>query len=135
MSRYVLDAFSFMAIIQDEPGAARMQELLDGGDGGEHELYMSVVNFGEVIYTVWKRRGAGSAQQTLAAFDQLPVKAFDVDRDLALQASALKANTRMGYADCFAAALAQRLGAAVVTGDPDFRQVEQSVPIEWLPTT
>lgn len=112
-----------------------MQELLDGGDGGEHELYMSVVNFGEVIYTVWKRRGAGSAQQTLAAFDQLPVKAFDVDRDLALQASALKANTRMGYADCFAAALAQRLGAAVVTGDPDFRQVEQSVPIEWLPTT
>ena len=40
----------------------------------------------------------------------------------------------MSYADCFAAALAQRESAAVVTGDPDFRQVEQLVAIDWLPT-
>ena len=112
-----------------------MQELLDGADRGEHELYMSVVNLGEVIYTIWKRRGAGSAQQTLAAFDQLPVKAFDADRDLSLYAAALKASYRVGYADCFAAALAQRENAAIVTGDPDFRQVEGLIAVEWLPAT
>lgn len=135
MSRYVLDAFSLMAIMQNEPGAAKIQELLEGGDKGEHELYMSVVNLGEVIYTMWKRRGAGSAQSTLAAFEQLPVRVFDVDLDLALHAAAFKASNRMSYADCFAAALAQRESAAIVTGDPDFRHVEHLVPIEWLPIT
>lgn len=134
MSRYVLDAFSLIAIMQDEAGAAKVQEFLEAGDRGEHELYMSVVNLGEVIYTIWKRRGVKSAESTLAAFDQLPVKAFDVDLDLALRAAAFKAGNRMSYADCFAAALAQRESATIVTGDPDFRQVEHLVPIEWLPT-
>jgi uncharacterized protein len=44
----------------------------------------------------------------------------------------LKVASKMGYLDCFAAALAQHLEAAVVTGDPDFRQVEGMVAIEWL---
>ena len=35
-------------------------------------------------------------------------------------------------ADCFAAALAQRLGAAVLTGDPDFQRLEGAVAVEWL---
>jgi ribonuclease VapC len=133
MSRYVLDAFSLIAVMQDEAGAAKVQQLLESADQGDDELYMSVVNLGEVIYIMWKRRGVKSAESTLAAFDQLPVKAFDVDLDLALRAAAFKAGNRMSYADCFAIALAQRESAALVTGDPDFRR-STIVPIEWLPT-
>jgi ribonuclease VapC len=41
----------------------------------------------------------------------------------------------MSYADCFAAALAQRLDAAVVTGDPEFEDIERAgeLKVEWLP--
>ena len=131
-ARYVLDSFALMALFQEEPGAAKVQELLAGALGGEHELYMSVVNLGEMVYTVENRRGLEASQEALAAADQLPIEVVEVDRPLALSAARLKAVSGIGYADCFTAALAQRLDAAVVTGDPDFRQIEHLVAVEWL---
>ncbi len=50
----------------------------------------------------------------------------------ALAAAYLKGSHRMSYVDCLAVALAERLGATIVTGDPDFSQVEDIVAIEWL---
>lgn len=132
-SRFVLDSFALMALLQDEPGAERVQALLESASRGEHELYMSVVSLGEVMYTIEDRRGVGAAQQALAFIDQSPVQLLDVDRSLALAAARLKAATGMGYADCFVAASAQLLDSTVVTGDLDFRQMEEEVAIEWLP--
>lgn len=40
----------------------------------------------------------------------------------------------MAYADCFAAALARTRNAELVTGDPEFKEVEGEVKIAWLPT-
>lgn len=37
------------------------------------------------------------------------------------------------YADCFAAALARRKHAKVVTGDPEFDRFGEEVPVERLP--
>lgn len=34
--------------------------------------------------------------------------------------------------DCFAAALARLRGGRVVTGDPEFKEVEAEIPILWL---
>jgi len=131
-ARYVLDSFALMALFQEEPGAAKVQELLADARGGEHELYMSVVNLGEMVYTVENRRGLEASQEALAAADQLPIEIVGVDRPLALSAARLKAASGIGYADCFVVALAQRLGGAVVTGDTHFRQVEHLVAVEWL---
>ena len=131
-ARYVLDSFALMALFQEEPGAAKVQELLASAGEGEHELYMSVVNLGEVVYTVENRRGLEASQEALAAADQLLIEVVEVDRPLALSAARLKAASGVGYPDCFVVALAQRLDAAVVTGDPDFRQVEHLVAVEWL---
>ena len=39
----------------------------------------------------------------------------------------------MACAHCFAAALARLRNAEVVTGDPDFKQVEGEVKLAWLP--
>jgi ribonuclease VapC len=38
----------------------------------------------------------------------------------------------MSFADCFAAALAKRTKAVLLTGDPEFKQVEQEIMIDWL---
>jgi hypothetical protein len=38
----------------------------------------------------------------------------------------------MSLADCFAAALAQQKQAAVYTGDPEFKAVEDEVKVVWL---
>ena len=36
------------------------------------------------------------------------------------------------FADCFAAALAKLKKAHLITGDPEFKQIESEVSIEWL---
>jgi predicted nucleic acid-binding protein len=38
----------------------------------------------------------------------------------------------MSYADCFAAALAKERKAEVVTGDPEFKQIEPEVKVHWI---
>jgi len=130
--RLVLDAFALMALFRNEPAAARVEALLEKATSGECELFMSVVNLGEVAYTVEIRQGLQAAKEAVAAINQAAIEVVDVDRALALVAARLKATTRVGYADCFAAALAQRLDAAVLTGDPDFRRLEGAVAVEWL---
>jgi predicted nucleic acid-binding protein len=38
----------------------------------------------------------------------------------------------MSYADCFAAALAKQKKALLLTGDPEFKQVDSEITIDWL---
>jgi len=52
--------------------------------------------------------------------------------ELARKAAEFKANKKMSYADCFAAALAKLRKAELVTGDPEFKQVEGDLKILWI---
>ena len=74
-----------------------------------------------------------AAQTALAAVDQLAIEIVEVDRSLALEAAHVKAHHSLSYADAFVVALALQMGAKVVTGDPEFRQAEESVAVRWLP--
>jgi len=130
--RLVLDSFALMALFRNEPSAPHVEALLEKASKGECELFMSVVNLGEVAYTLEIRQGLQAAKEAVAAIDQAPIEVVDVDRTLTLAAARLKATTGVGYADCFAAALAQHLDATVLTGDPDFQRLEPAVTVEWL---
>ena len=41
----------------------------------------------------------------------------------------IKANYSIAYADCFAASLALAKNAIIVTGDPEFKKIEEAVNI------
>ncbi len=132
MARFALDSWSLVSFFRHEPAAPRVREFLEAARRGEHELYITVVNLGEVSYTIESRQGLEVAKDALLLVDSYAVRTFDIDRLFALEAAKLKATRGLGYADCFAAALAQRLEATVLTGDRDFQRVEDLVPIEWL---
>jgi ribonuclease VapC len=134
-SLLVLDSFALLAFFQAEPAGLRVKEIIEQAIRREIHVAITVVNLGEVVYRTVRQHGLERAQQVLAKIEEYQLATVDVDRELALAAAHLKARYRMGYADCFAAALAQQLDATIVTGDPDFRQVEASVAIEWLPAT
>ena len=132
-ARFVLDSFALLAYLQDEPGADVMEEMLGAAADSEMLLAMASVNLGEVAYQTIRRQGDTQARRTIAELARYPIAVIDVDRQLALEGAALKAIHPISYADCIAAALAQRLDAAVVTGDPDFHRLEHLVRVEWLP--
>lgn len=129
---FVLDSFALLAFFQGEAGGPRVRQLLEQAGRGEAHLYITTVNLGEVAYRTERQYGLERAQEVLARIEEYRLAVVDVDRELALATAHLKARHRMAYADCLAAALAQHLGGTLVTGDMDFRQVEGSVPIEWL---
>ncbi len=130
---FVLDSFALLALFRGEPAERRVAELLREATKGQLRLAMTVVNLAEVVYRTIRDQGMNAAQQALGRMHEFTIEFIDVDRDLALRAARLKGVHRMSYADCLVAALAQRLDAAVVTGDPDFRMVEHLVAVEWLP--
>ena len=130
---YVLDSFALLALFRDEPGADAVDRLLRRGQRGRAQFLLTAVNLGEVVYRTIREHGLEQADQVLARIEELPIEVVDVDRKLALAAAHLKGSYRMAYADCLGAALAQSHDAIVVTGDPEFQQVEHLVSIEWLP--
>ena len=128
----VLDAFALLAYLQEEPGHQRVRSLLEDAASERVSLSMCAVNLGEVLYWLERRRGAAAALALAANVHELPVHLADADLVLTVSAARFKASHNIALADCFAAALAQRLDAAVLTGDPDFQRLEPAVAVEWL---
>jgi predicted nucleic acid-binding protein len=81
-------------------------------------------------------RGASPAmaEQKAREIAAMPIEIVGVadDLQLARQAAIYKATCKMSYADCFGAALAKIKNAEFVTGDPEFKEVEKEIKINWL---
>ena len=127
---YVLDSFALLAFFRAETGGSHVRSLLTDTTT---QTAIATVNLGEVAYRVEREFGFERVQDVLGKIVEFQIDVVDVDRPLALVAARHKAIYRMSYADCIVTALAQRLEAALVTGDPDFQQVEHLVSVEWLP--
>jgi predicted nucleic acid-binding protein len=131
MKRIVLDASALMTFFEDRPGAARVEELIRLGVEGKRQLLMSVVNWGEVYYSTWRAKGPGVARKVLEDIAQLPLEIVDADLELTRTAAELRAEHKLPYADCFAAALAVSRKASLATSDKDFASVEKNLDILW----
>jgi predicted nucleic acid-binding protein len=132
MDRYVLDASALMTFFENRPGAARVEGLLLKAAEGKRPLLMSVVNWCEVYYSVWRAQGERAAESKLHDIAQLPVVVVQADIELTKLAAGLKVQHNLPYADCFAAALAHARKAALVTSDKDFERAAGSLKILWV---
>jgi ribonuclease VapC len=120
-----------MAYLQGEPGADAVEHLLSSR---RQEHWMSVVNVGEVYYSVAKSSGMPTANEVFKDVLALPLQMVDAGFSSAMEASRLKAEHALSYADCFAAALTHRYSAKLVTGDREFESIQHLIEIEWLPS-
>jgi ribonuclease VapC len=128
---YVLDSSALMTFFEDRPGAAKVEELLAKAAETKRPLLMSVVNWGEVYYSIWRAHGEKAAAIKLREIAQLPLQIVDVDMELTQLAATLKAQHNLPYADCFAAAVTQARKATLVTSDKDFQCVGTALKILW----
>lgn len=128
---YVLDSWPVLEWIQGkEPAAALFEDLLESSLRRSAELFMSRINYGEILYNC-RRYFPANYQEMLANIQALPVDVLAVDDLLVDEAAALKAIYPMAFADCFAAALALRMAVPLVTGDKDFRLIS-SLDLVWV---
>jgi predicted nucleic acid-binding protein len=129
---YVLDASALMAFFEDRAGGEKVEELLSKAAEAKRPLLMSVINWGEVYYAIWRAHGEKVANTKLQEAAQLPIELVEVDAELARLAASLKAQHDLPYADCFAAALAQTRKALLVTSDKDFELLGGKLKTLWL---
>lgn len=134
MATKVLDSWALIAFFEDEPAAEEVEKLLVKAEAGTHKLLLSVVNWGEVYYSTMRTVSQEAAEQKVREIAGLTIELVPVDTDLHLvrQAAIYKATKKLSYADAFAAALAKIRNAELVTGDPEFKQVETEIRIAWL---
>ena len=119
-SCYVLDACALLRLAQNEPGAERVAEILTHAGSGAERVLLHQINLGEVIYRIGKQFGWQVAERKRAEIARLPIGIIAFTDDLFWEAVKLKAAYSMSYADCFAAALALREQAMLLTSDPEF---------------
>jgi ribonuclease VapC len=131
-SPVVLDSYAMLAYLNAEQGEKRVQEILEQAQHGKRKVYLSLINLGEVLYITERRHGLHQAQRVLGLIESLPLELCEVNRELVLDAAHLKANHTISYADAFVIALAKAENANILTGDPEFKAVDDVVRLEWL---
>ena len=135
MATMVLDAHALMVLFNDEPGADEVEKILLKAESGSPKLLMSVVNWGEIYYSILSGASQEMAETKVHEIAGMQIELVPVDADdleLVRQAAAFKATRKMSYADCFAAALAKIKSAELVTGDREFKQLARDAKIHWL---
>jgi ribonuclease VapC len=130
---YVLDSYAILALLGGEPGGEEVAQILRRAREGAARALMTWVNLGEVAYIVERRWGAERLFEVLGTLEATALGLVGVERDLALAAAHVKARYPVAYADAFAAALAMSASATLLTGDPEFRPLEDILHIQWLP--
>lgn len=129
---YVLDANAVLDLIEAGPGARKVERLLQSALQQRTSVLISVLNWGEVFYLLWQRRGEETARRTIANLSRLPLRIISVDLSQALKAGEIKAGHKIPYVDCVAAALAVLQEATLVTSDRDFEKLGRQFPILWI---
>jgi ribonuclease VapC len=128
MKIYVLDASAVILFLSKGVNYELVAAIVKKAASGDARLAITMVNWGEIIYSMAKRVGLHRATADLKAMNTL-VESVAVDEALAEAAATVKFHYKLGYADCFAAAQAMRMEATLVTSDPDFAKLGKKLKL------
>ena len=120
MKRYALDTSALLTLRDDEPGAARVAEILDLAAKGKAKCYGCFISLMEVLYRVWRDEDEASGRLAYQQCLALHVEWVRESEDLLLLAAELKATYPLSLADAWIAACARLHGALLVHKDPEF---------------
>ena len=132
MKKIIFDSHAILKFSQDEEGADKIEKLLVLSQQGKIASFINQINLGEIYYQTIRNFGLESAKRYLESFYQLPIKVVIPSSEIIFSASEIKAKYAISYADCFVVATALMHEAFIITGDPEFKKVENRVKIEWV---
>ncbi|MGA8181667.1 MAG: type II toxin-antitoxin system VapC family toxin [Desulfobacterales bacterium] len=131
-SGYLFDSHALLAFFQNEIGANIVFNILQKSVKERIDRLICIITLGEIICITKRMFGDQKKIEILGRIHQLEFKVLPVPDILVYQAAEIKAEYSISYADCFAIACAKSHSATIVTGDPEFKNVEHLVKIEWI---
>jgi len=130
----VMDSWAAIAFLEDETSAQQVGDIIASANEQGIPLYMTAVNLGETWYISARKWSDVDADQAVVEIIHAGIQTISADWEISRSAAVYKSKHKMSYADCFSAALAKKFKADLVTGDPEFKQVENEINIVWLKT-
>lgn len=128
-AHYVLDTSALLTLIEDEPGAVRVEQVLRS----EIVLIPWMCSL-EIVYITQQERGVAESERRYALLKALPAKhLWELDEALLLTAARLKASYRLSLADTIIAACVIRERAILLHKDPQYDALSGQVQLENLP--
>lgn len=128
----VFDAYAIMTLLEDEPGAAIINDLIVDENT---EILMSDVNLGEVYYILLRRNGKSAAEEVIEnVLLEETIKIEEAQWGRIKSAAEIKAGGSLSYPDAFALSLAREFQAKLVTGYPEIQAIAAKAAVEiiWL---
>jgi predicted nucleic acid-binding protein len=123
MKVHVLDANALYRFLTGGPGADIVSRLFKEARDAEQPLHMSVINWGELYYSIARSEGFAETARVMARVKLLPLAVLDAGEAVTARAAQLKARYGLPYADCFAAATAAKDDVVVTSDAKDFRKI------------
>ena len=125
----LLDTSALLTLIEDEAGAARVEQVLR--DGAAIIVWTSLL---EVVYVTQQERGVPEAERRYALLKVLPVTLlWSMEEPILLIAARFKVGYRVSFADAIIAAYAAYHHAVLLHKDPQFEALASEIDLETLP--
>jgi PIN domain nuclease of toxin-antitoxin system len=133
VSGYLLDACALIALLNDEPGADRVESLLRA----DPPVSMSAVNLLEVAYDAVRRQGrAEAASEVIGLVQQAGIAIhWSLAENEVIAAARWKARGRLSLADAIALGIAECRSLRLVSADHhelDPFEAAGLVRVEWI---
>ena len=142
-----LDSWAILSLLEGEPPGKVVRDILNPCEGdkdakvrlrgkfglnfGAFKPYLNLINLGEVLYIIGRRRGEKEAFEVFRWLKRGPVEIVQVSEEFMLMAVRFKIRYTVSYADAFALATAHLKKAYLLTGDPEIQKVDE-VPLLWI---
>ena len=128
----VFDSHALLKLFQKEPGYEKVVRVLEEARKRGRTKYINAINLGEINYATKREFGDQKKLEILANIERLNFTVLPAPNVLIFKAAEYKAQYSISFADCFVLASALENKAAVVTGDPEFKKIEDLVDIIWV---
>jgi predicted nucleic acid-binding protein len=120
---FVLDTSALLALRGDEPGADRVQALLEQSKRKQCRVLASFMTRMELLYCVEREEGEESAIEALRLVDSFVMEWVSCESVILEKAAGIKSHGGLSVADAWIAATASIYGATLVHKDPEFSAI------------
>jgi len=127
MPRICLDTSALLTLRDDEPGAERVAQVLEG----PMRCTACFITRMEVLYRVWKDEGERQGRLAYEQLQALPIDWLEATEPLLIAAGQIKATHALSLADAWIAAAALESGTTLLHKDPEFEAIA-GLAQEWL---
>ncbi len=133
MKRYLLDTSALLTPRDDEPGAARVSEVLQQAAKGKARCYGCIMSLMEGLYRVWRDKTEASSRLAYQQCLELPLEWVRDSDALLIKAAEMKALYSLSLADGWVAACTLEQGATLIHKDPEFHALpleQEALPVK-----